>query len=228
MELGYLDILYRLLAAILCGGIVGYEREAHRHPAGLRTHILVCTGAAVVAIIECMTVAWFTEESARAGVGITVGRMTAQVVSGIGFLGAGTIITTKRNIAGLTTAASLWGVGCLGIAAGMGYYQLVALGTASVLIVLTLIKRLIVGHFYRIVEITFLHRKETLAFLNDYFASHHIRVQSVDFRIEGSADGVNTYTNVYTLDIPRKLSVGVIANDIAEFANVRKIRTREP
>lgn len=228
MQLTFTDIFLRLCVAILAGGVIGYERETRRHPAGLRTHILVCVAACVVALIECMLAEQFSSSNYDNNrVTMSMGRLSAQVISGIGFLGAGTIITTKRNIVGLTTAASLWAVGCLGIAAGMGFYGLCIFGTTLALIVLTLIKQVIVGHIYKIVEVSFKHRKETLDFLNDFFMTNHIRIQSIDFRVEESAEG-NIYTNVYTLDLPRKLDSAAMINDISEYVNVQKVRTRDP
>lgn len=226
MHIGFGELILRLGIAILAGGIIGYERETRRHPAGLRTHILVCVGACVVSLIECQLAEQFLDVS-KSGVSFTMGRLSAQVISGIGFLGAGTIITTKRNIVGLTTAASLWAIGCLGIAAGMGLYSLCVIGTILILIVLTLIKQLFVGHIYKIVEVSFRHRRETLGFLNDYFTTNHIRIQNVDFRVDESPDG-NIYTNVYTLDLPRKLDSAMMINDITEYGNVQKVRTRDP
>lgn len=227
MTMAYWDIIARLALAVLAGGIIGYERETRRHPAGLRTHILVCVGASTVAIIECM----LAEQVAASGashVTVTLGRMSAQVVSGIGFLGAGTIITTKRSIAGLTTAASLWGVACIGIASGMGLYALTLISTGFTLLVLTVIKRVIVGHYDKILEVSFRHRKETLEFLGDYLTARHIRVHNVDFRVEESPDGNNLYTNVYTLELPHKVDNASLVNDLAEHANVTKVRTRDP
>lgn len=225
MDITFFDILLRLCIAIVTGGVIGYERETRRHPAGLRTHILVCVGACIVALIESMLAAQLQATYVE-GVSISMGRMSAQVISGIGFICAGTIITTKRNIVGLTTAASLWAVGCLGIAAGLGFYALCVLGGILILVVLTFIKQPMVGHTYKIVEVSFKHRKETLEFLNDYLITNHINVQSVDFRVEESPDG-NIYTNVYTLDLPKKLDSAVVINDIAEHINVQKVRTRE-
>lgn len=226
MELTYWGILLRLGMSIVAGGVIGYERETRRHPAGLRTHILVCVGASIVSIIECMLAAQVLSLN-QTGVTVTLGRMSAQVVSGIGFLGAGTIITTKRNIAGLTTAASLWAVACIGIAAGMGLYGLTVLGTSCTLIVLTLIKRAVVGHIYKILEVSFRHRVETLEFINGYLTQNHVRVHSVDFRVDETPDG-NLYTNVYTLDLPRKIDSATMVNEIAEYKNVMKVRTRDP
>ncbi len=230
LVMDYWDIILRLIVAIVTGGVIGYERETRRHPAGLRTHILVCVGAAIVSIIDCLIaerVMLATAEGAG-GVSVTLGRLSAQVISGIGFLGAGTIITTKRNIAGLTTAASLWTVACIGLAAGMGLYGVALLGAGCTLIVLTVIKRIVVGHTYKIVEVSFIHRKETLSFLNEYLAAQNIRIHNVDFSVEEASEGGNLYMNVYTLDIPRKMDNAALVNDIAEHPNVQKVRTRDP
>jgi putative Mg2+ transporter-C (MgtC) family protein len=236
--MSFLDIGLRFILAIAAGGAIGYEREAHHHPAGLRTHILVCAGAAMVAIIECMLAEGVVQLSAQSNpvVTVTLGRLSAQVISGIGFLGAGTIIITKRSVAGLTTAASLWMVACIGISAGMGLYTLCALGAGTTLIVLAVIKRLVKGHSHRMVEIVFTRRQETLNLLHEYFTAQRIRVRSVECRAEAEeAEGDGTgsgaeasmlYTNLYTLDTPDKLGDAVITGDISEFPGIRKIRVR--
>lgn len=112
----YLEVVVKLFLAVLLGGIVGYEREYKSMPAGLRTHILVCIGAALVQIIS---VNYLINNP---GQSYDPMRLGAQVISGIGFLGAGTIIKDKNNVKGLTTAASLWVVACIGIAVGSGFY----------------------------------------------------------------------------------------------------------
>lgn len=113
----YISMLIKLSLAVVLGGVVGYEREHRSSPAGLRTHILVCIGAAIVQITAFDFYAGhkgqFSTDPMRLG---------AQVISGIGFLGAGTIIKEGSNIRGLTTAASLWAVGCIGLAVGTGLY----------------------------------------------------------------------------------------------------------
>lgn len=113
----YVGMLIKLTLAVLLGGAVGYEREQRSSPAGLRTHILVCIGATLVQITA------FDFYSMHKGVfNSDPMRMGAQVISGIGFLGAGTIIKEGANIRGLTTAASLWAVACIGLAVGTGLY----------------------------------------------------------------------------------------------------------
>jgi putative Mg2+ transporter-C (MgtC) family protein len=126
-----LDIFIRLALACALGGLIGLEREQKGHPAGLRTHILVCIGATLVMLCNIFIVDKFT--------GITnvdPARLGAQVISGIGFLGAGTIIKEGISIRGLTTAASLWAVGCLGIAIGLGFYFGAIIATLFILIIL--------------------------------------------------------------------------------------------
>ncbi len=111
-------MVLRLMLSALAGGIVGMERESNNRPAGLRTHILVTLGATLVMILSM----YGFEGMGPGGAGGDPGRMAAQVVSGIGFLGAGTILRTGNSISGLTTAASIWVCGCIGLAIGNGYY----------------------------------------------------------------------------------------------------------
>ena len=118
------EIGLRLLLAVAAGCVIGIEREHKNRPAGMRTHVLVCVGAALIAIIDSLNaIATLSVnlEHTSTGVAISMGRMSAQVISGVGFLGAGTIFMTQKKISGLTTAASLWCTACLGLAAGMGY-----------------------------------------------------------------------------------------------------------
>lgn len=116
-DINTLSIITRLSLAVLFGGIIGYERGRKRRPAGFRTHILVCIGSALVMITSqyMMEVRHYSTDPSRLG---------AQVISGIGFLGAGTIlITLKQQVKGLTTAAGLWASACMGLALGIGFYE---------------------------------------------------------------------------------------------------------
>lgn len=116
-EVNTVSIILRLTLATICGGILGAERGRRKRPAGFRTHILVCIGAAMV----MMTNQFMTDTLQLSG---DASRMGAQVISGIGFLGAGTIIVVGRNqIKGLTTAAGLWSCACMGLAIGIGFYE---------------------------------------------------------------------------------------------------------
>ena len=126
------ELALRLIAGLALGAIIGFERELHRQPAGFRTHSLVSLGAALFAIISAY---------GYGGANIDPTRITAQIVSGIGFIGAGTILQSRGRVRGLTTAASLWSVAAIGTAAGTGLYVLAMLGTVLILVVLSLLDR---------------------------------------------------------------------------------------
>ena len=134
-EVTYLAVVLRILAAIMIGGLLGLERGMKHRPAGLRTYMLVCVGACLVMLTNQYIFQVF-------GTGDPV-RMGAQVVSGIGFLGAGTIIVTRRNqIKGLTTAAGLWTSAGVGLALGIGFYEAAFIGAFAVFFVITLLQRM--------------------------------------------------------------------------------------
>ncbi|MDR3766257.1 MAG: MgtC/SapB family protein [Butyricicoccus sp.] len=139
------DIFFRLLCAMAVGFIIGAGRERIHRPAGMRTHMVVAVGACVVMITGQLL---FLQSGAY-GAWSTPDRMAAQVISGIGFLGAGTIIREGLTIKGLTTAASLWSVACLGLAAGAGFYLLTLGGTLAITITLSLIRPWQEKHFFQ-------------------------------------------------------------------------------
>lgn len=133
-ELSVLSIFLRFGIALLIGGLLGWERGQKHHPAGLRTYMLVCVGAAMV----MMTNQYVTNVYGGDPV-----RMGAQVVSGIGFLGAGTIIVTgKQRIKGITTAAGLWTAACCGLAIGIGFYEVAIIGGLLVWVVMAFFPRM--------------------------------------------------------------------------------------
>lgn len=134
--LGVTQIMLRLLCAMLVGLVIGTEREYSNRPAGMRTHILVALGAAAVMITSQMIFAQYNVYGATPD----PARLPAQVITGVGFLGAGTIMREGSNIKGLTTAASLWAVACLGVAAGGGYYAIALVGMGFVFITLTVVE----------------------------------------------------------------------------------------
>lgn len=134
-EVTYLAVVLRILAAVLIGGLLGLERGMKNRPAGLRTYMLVCAGACLIMLTNQYIYQHF-------GAGDPV-RMGAQVVSGIGFLGAGTIVVTRRNqIKGLTTAAGLWAAAGVGLALGIGFYEAALAGSLAIFAVITLLQRM--------------------------------------------------------------------------------------
>lgn len=132
-----ITIVIRLCLATVLGGLVGLERESKRRAAGFRTHILVSLGAALV-----MVTSEYIFYEYKGLTNLDPARLGAQVISGIGFLGAGTIIRQGDSVKGLTTAASLWVVSCIGLAAGSGFYVAAVVATAIVYVTLILLGRI--------------------------------------------------------------------------------------
>lgn len=219
----------RLIVAVLVGCVIGIERERKNRPAGMRTHVLVCLGAAIIAIIDCLnaerTLAYNLANAVDTGITISMGRMSAQVVSGIGFLGAGTIFVAQKKIAGLTTAASLWTAGCLGLASGMGYYGLALVGCGIVIITLAVMQRVVHVNQIKNLEIKYVRRNVTLPFLISFFEETGIKVLDVDFHVENKGDEP-VYTNLYTIDLPSHTAYKDVINRLSENENIRGLRTR--
>ena len=173
-----------LLLAVLLGGLVGWERERHERPAGLRTHILVCVGAALMTLV-----------SNRSPAGAD--RIAAQIVTGVGFLGAGTIIRdgTSGAVRGLTTAASLWAIAGVGIAVGCGglYAELATVGTLLILGTLTLLNRfenvLIRQRRRHDLTVVFRASEDPLAAVSRLLeALHKANARTRDLKLERMAD----------------------------------------
>lgn len=143
-HLSMLSIFFRFWLALFCGSLIGYERGKRKHAAGFRTHIIVCMGAASVMMINQYTIQYFNTASDPA-------RMGAQVISGIGFLGAGTIMVTgaqgDQRIKGLTTAAGLWASACMGLAIGIGFYEAALIMCAFLFLVIVTLNQLDMHYF---------------------------------------------------------------------------------
>ena len=189
--------------------------------------MLVSLGACVIAQIECE----FMNSVANAGISnvtYNFGRMTAQVISGIGFLGAGTIFIAEKKIGGLTKAASLWNTACLGLATGYGYYWMSIIGCILVLAVLLTLQRLIPVNSLKRVEVRFVNRQEIMQFINEFFEKNSIKVLNLDFHIETGADKKttdrNVYTNIYTLHLPSTLNYTDVINHLASYSNIQVVR----
>jgi putative Mg2+ transporter-C (MgtC) family protein len=134
LDFGILDIVLRLLCALIVGIVIGTEREYTHRPAGMRTHMLVALGACVVMVIGQLIFMQYQVYGATPD----PARMAAQVITGVGFLGAGTIMKEGPSVKGLTTAASLWATACLGLAAGAGYYIIALTGMVFIFATLTI------------------------------------------------------------------------------------------
>ena len=193
-DIRLLSVLARTALALLCSAAIGLERSAKNRPAGFRTHVMICLAAMTVAMtghylyLVC-------------GMPADVTRMSAQVLTGLGFLGAGTIIVTRmRSIKGLTTAAGLWATGVIGLCFGAGFYEGGLLGTALVLLIETAIGNL--GRFIKrdIDFQVFLRysKKEGLDQMMRYCKDKHLSIKGLQIRTD-SVNGVKHYTADITL-----------------------------
>lgn len=207
------EIALRLFIACIFGGIVGFEREKNDSPAGFRTHILVCLGSALVMILSMYGFNDFTS------VNKDPARLAAQVVSGIGFLGAGTILRDRTSVKGLTTAASLWVVAAIGLAAGAGFYFSSFFVTMLVFITL---ERSVETYFFRnsqTLEIVAINGTCRVKEINRLLEAHSIVPQNISMTLLKEED--NRTTIRYKVRTPfRKVNMEQIIEDINEIDGV--------
>lgn len=230
MSLTLNEVFIRLLLATLVSGIIGWDREQRNHPAGIRTHILVCIGSCILALCQiaiCLQALKMSQLHPFFSRVITANpaRLIAQVVSGIGFLGAGTIVVTQHFVTGLTTAASLWVTAALGIVIGMGYYEIAIPGSIIVIIVVILLNRMLKIKRVHQVEIKYYHRQATTKILREYFHKKHIKVEHYSFHInKADMDGnERIYTTIYTLKLPKMLTYDQMLDQLSANENIVQI-----
>ena len=225
------EVVIRLALAVVVGGLIGYEREFQNRPAGFRTHILVCLGAAITSMIQLHSIQETTNmilqhpELATA-MKVDIGRLGAQVITGVGFLGAGTIIHEKGSVKGLTTAASIWTVACIGLAAGLGYYTLTILATICVFIVLVFFKAFEAKVFKNTsilkIEIQYSNKKNMVEKLEQYFDSIGVKVKNIEFSIEDEEENPDYRTTMYTILAPRHIKSSGIVQKLCAFEEIYK------
>ncbi|MGN0548343.1 MAG: MgtC/SapB family protein [Acutalibacteraceae bacterium] len=201
------SVLVRLFFAVLCGGAIGIEREHKRRTAGFRTHILICLGAAMTTMISqflLYNMHLYTD----------IGRLGAQVIAGIGFIGAGTIIVTKRRqVKGLTTAAGLWTCAIIGLAIGAGYYEAALFSTIIILLA---------EIFFSRFEYWVLENAKNINIYVEYTGNENLdsvirllksyRVVIIDLEITKS--GVNSCA-IFQLQLPKKISHDKVMTSIS-------------
>lgn len=225
IELPVIELILRILFSILFGGIIGYDRERKGQSAGFRTHMLVSVGATMIALIqikasnEILHLAMTNPDYFQI-FSLDQTRLVAQIVSGIGFLGAGAIIVTKRSISGLTTAASIWATAAIGIAMGMGYYVIALTGTVSIVIVLSLIKNKLILVTGENVIIHYIDKKVKHQ-LVQYFRENKIKYHSAELRIENKLNNNEiVYSEHYVLNIPSRATITEIIQELGELENI--------
>ncbi len=179
-----IQVILKLVLAIALGGLIGLEREASQKPAGFRTNILVCVGSAMMMTMAVLLI------QAKGGTTDTMIRMAAGVVTGVGFLGAGTILHERGVIAGLTTASTIWLVAGLGLVIGAGYYVPALIFTALTILTLVLFRR--VEEFYLRksqfqYRVKFSERPYILSSLRKLALHHGIRLEKLTLKGEGKS-----------------------------------------
>jgi len=191
-----MEIFLRIGLAVVVGGFIGYEREMRNRPAGFITHTLVCVGATVVGLIQMQMIHDTVEiinanPTMAAALKADVGRIVSQVVTGVGFLGAGTIMFDKGSIKGLTTATTLWVVASIGISIGLGYYKIAIISALMVIFIMVILKNIetlvMDKKFKNKIIVSYLDEnpdfiKETVAFLRKN------RLQVRDIKILGKSE----------------------------------------
>jgi len=206
------EIALRLVLAVIFGSIIGLEREKNNHPAGFRTHILVCTGAALITLVSIYSFP-----------GGDPARVAAQIVSGIGFLGAGTIMREGTTIRGLTTAASLWSVAGVGMAIGAGFYLGALLTTVLMIIVLfffnSLERRILQGH-YHVIELTIADVPGQLGQVGSQLGEMGVSIKSMQIS-PGKGDHVQVEIGIKT---PAPVLLHDVVNQLAELEGVYTIK----
>lgn len=138
-ELTPMEITIRLVVALLFGAIIGWEREMHDRPAGLRTNMLIALGAAACTLVSVAMIDQYTDRPGQS-LPIDPTRIVAGIIGGIGFLGAGAILHRKQRIRGMTTAAGIWVVAAVGIASGAGYYLIAGISAALAVFTLVVVR----------------------------------------------------------------------------------------
>ena len=229
----FLIALVRLSVAVLCGGIIGLERGKKRRPAGFRTHMLVCLGAALAMIVGqylsmMVEYSWddlVTFTGASGSKNTDVSRLGAQVINGIGFLGAGTIIVTgHQEVKGLTTAAGLWASACMGLAVGAGFIE--GALCACVLITLTIvlltkIERLLMMRARNINLYVEFVSVEDVGKIIAAIKAQSIRIYDVEIH-KSKGIGVNQ-SAVFSVRLPKRMPHTKVLSVLASVEQVRSV-----
>lgn len=214
-----LAVIIKFSLAIILGGIIGIEREIKHRPAGFRTHILICLGAAITTL---------TSEFMFLNLGLytDVARLGAQVIAGIGFIGAGAIIVTKRRrVKGLTTAAGFWVAAIIGLAVGAGYYEGAVVTTVLVMLAELIFSRIEYKMFdsSRDVNIYIEYSNpECLSDIITYYKNESIKVLDIEITKSATEDKRNPCA-IFSLQLNRKTNLETIISEVTKIKDVISI-----
>ena len=228
LTISNVEVVARLLATVVLCGLIGLERETRDQAAGFRTHILLGLGAALFTLVSAYGFPEFSRaalESGGRGVQFDPTRIAAQVVTGVGFLGAGAIIRRGLDIRGLTTAASLWAAAAIGLAAGAGFYFGAAATTAVVLIALYLLRGVrvfVVSRFrtaFGVLDVHFADAGSEILSVVGIIEGRGVKIRNTDAEIE---DGRASYS--LQLRIPPGRSVQEMLGEISGLPTVKSVK----
>ena len=210
--------LFRLTLATVCGGLIGIERIRKRRPAGFRTHTLVCIGSALTMIISQYM--WANGQTTD------LSRLGAQVINGIGFLGAGTIIVTGRQqVKGLTTAAGLWASACMGLAIGAGFYFGAVVGCALIILTSTLLSyfesRIMATARNMNIYVEFGSTND-VGLIIETLKQREIKIFEVEITKIRSSNGLPP-SAIFAIRLPRKVSHSDVMAEISAVSGVQTV-----
>jgi len=211
------DIVINLFLILFLSGLVGFERERHNRPAGLRTHILVGVGSTILMMISISMNVLYEMSDA--------GRIASQVVSGVGFLGAGTIIKEGFSVKGLTTAASLWATSAIGLAVGANYYFLASVTTLMVIIALFLLNRIefkMNTKKYKSLKCKVVDKPGVLGNITTIIGNEDVDIK--DFTIERREESQNEIWTKFTLQIEKNKNVDNINSNLVDLDGLLELK----
>ena len=223
------DLLIRLGVASLCGGLIGIERGRKRRAAGFRTHMLICMGAALTMILSTYLAAMMTGglwnlDPETDYIRTDISRFGAQVINGIGFIGAGTIIVTGRQqVKGMTTAAGLWASACMGLAIGAGFYAAALIGCAFIILTIVVFSKLenvILSHSRNVNLYVEFEHTDDLSVIIEKIKGQEVRIFDVEIT---KAKGTALPNAIFSLQLPKKKPHTAVMTAIAEIDTVRTI-----
>ena len=209
------DIIMRLLIALIVGGLTGLERERSHQFAGFRTHILVSVGSCITSITSLSLFFQYSSYS-----NIDPARLSAQVLSGVGFLGAGAILKTSNGIRGLTTAAGIWATACIGIAVGYGYYILAISAWLFVMITLYILKNIDKMIFKKKQTVFNIKTNniEIISSIYELFQKSQISVKNIEI----NSDTNNIKINLLTVH-DRRIVLDEVIKELSKLKNIISI-----
>lgn len=218
-DLTPLSITVRMVLAVLCGGLIGLEREQKRRPAGFRTHILICLGAAMTTLTSqylFLEMHYYTD----------IARLGAQVIAGIGFIGAGAIIVTRRRrVKGLTTAAGLWACAIVGLSCGAGFYEGAVLATVLILLAEVMFSKLEYQYIKRSPEVNlYVEYSQSMSLDEVIRRIRDSEIKITDLEVtRGAEEGRHNSCAIFTLQIARRLRYEELLSDISGLDGVSAV-----